>query len=247
VRIDIVSIFPDYLKPLELSLVGKARETGLLDIRIHDLRHWSTNKHHRVDDTPYGGGPGMVMMAEPWGAALDDIHAERERESPGYRPLLVIPTPSGDRFTHATAREWSCGPDVVFACGRYEGIDARVAQFYSSAPQWAGVAEVSIGDYVLAGGEAAALVMVEAVARLIPGVLGNDESAARDSFATDPHLVEGPTYTKPPTWRGWEVPSVLLSGHHGQIATWQEEQSLQRTRSRRPDLMGEEPDTQPQV
>jgi tRNA (guanine37-N1)-methyltransferase len=231
-RIDIVSIFPDYLAPLGLSLVGKARETGLLDVRVHDLRAHATDKHRSVDDTPYGGGPGMVMMPEPWGVALDDIRA-----SSTTNPLLIIPTPSGYRFDQALAGELSGSTHLVIACGRYEGIDARIAEHYASRDDWAGVLEVSIGDYVLAGGEAAALVMVEAVARLIPGVLGNAESAADDSFSkSDGPALEGPVFTKPPTWRDLQVPDVLLSGDHGRIAAWRDEQAQQRTSQRRPDL-----------
>lgn len=231
-RIDIVSIFPDYLAPLTLSLVGKARESGALDVRLHDLRQWATDKHRSVDDTPYGGGPGMVMMPEPWGATLDGIRASAQVD-----PLLIIPTPSGYSFDQAMASEFAGVEHLVFACGRYEGIDSRIAEHFAARGDWAGVREVSIGDYVLAGGEAAALVMVEAVARLIPGVLGNAESAADDSFskATGPAL-EGPVFTKPPVWRDIEVPQVLLSGDHARIAAWREEQARERTADRRPDL-----------
>jgi tRNA (guanine37-N1)-methyltransferase len=231
-RIDIVSIFPDYLTPLELSLVGKARETGLIDVRAHDLREYATDKHRSVDDTPYGGGPGMVMMPEPWGDALDGIRA-----SSSTNPLLIVPTPSGYRFDQAMAGELSVYGHLVIACGRYEGVDARIAEHYAAREDWAGVREVSIGDYVLAGGEAAALVIVEAVARLIPGVLGNAESAADDSFSkAEGPALEGPVFTKPPIWRELEVPDVLLSGDHGRIAAWREEQAHQRTSHRRPDL-----------
>ena len=231
-RIDIVSIFPEYLDPLELSLVGKARESGVLDVRIHDLRQYATDKHRSVDDTPYGGGPGMVMSPEPWGAALDDIGAS----SPS-QPLLIIPSPSGFPFDQPMAGELSTADHLVIACGRYEGIDARIAEHYAAREDWAGVHEVSIGDYVLAGGEAAALVFVEAIARLIPGVLGNAESAADDSFSrVDGPALEGPMFTKPPTWRGLEVPEVLLSGDHARIAAWRREQALRRTIDRRPDL-----------
>jgi tRNA (guanine37-N1)-methyltransferase len=231
-RIDIVSIFPDYLAALGLSLVGKARDAGLLDVRVHDLRKYATDKHRTVDDTPYGGGPGMVMMPEPWGVALDDIRA-----SSPTNPLLIIPTPAGYRFDQAMAVELSTSDHLVIACGRYEGIDARVAENYAAREDWAGVREVSIGDYVLAGGEAAALAMVEAVARLVPGVLGNAESAADDSFSkSEGPALEGPVFTKPPTWRDLDVPDVLLSGDHGRIATWREEQAQQRTSQRRPDL-----------
>ena len=231
-RIDIVSIFPDYLAPLELSLVGKAREAGLLDVRVHDLREYATDKHRSVDDTPYGGGPGMVMTPEPWGEVLDNIRA-----SSTSKPLLIIPTPSGYRFDQAMAGELSTSEHLVIACGRYEGIDARIAEHYAGREDWAGVREVSIGDYVLAGGEAAALVMVEAIARLIPGVLGNAESAADDSFSkAEGAALEGPVFTKPASWRDLEVPEVLLSGDHGRIAAWRKEQAEQRTHERRPEL-----------
>ena len=232
-RVDIVSIFPGYLAPLGLSLVGKAAETGILDLRVHDLRDWTHDRHRTVDDTPYGGGPGMVMSPTPWGEALDAI-----ADSGEGHPRLVIPTPSGHRFTQAMAQTWSQEAWLVIACGRYEGIDARVAEHYASSPAWAGVTEVSIGDYVLAGGEAAALVMVEAVARLLPGVLGNEESARDDSFARGAMegLLEGPVFTKPPAWRGLEVPEVLLSGNHGRIGRWRAEQARARTTERRPDL-----------
>ena len=231
-RIDIVSIFPDYLAPLELSLVGKAREVGLLDVRVHDLRDCATDKHRSVDDTPYGGGPGMVMTPEVWGRALDDVRAGCPAA-----PLLIIPSPSGYRFDQSMAKDIAAHANVVFACGRYEGIDARVGEHYAGRDDWAGVREVSIGDYVLAGGEAAALVMVEAVARLIPGVLGNAESALDDSFSRDSGSpLEGPVFTKPPVWRELAVPDVLLSGDHGRIAAWRDEQARQRTLERRPDL-----------
>ena len=225
-RIDIVSIFPEYLQPLRLSLIGKAVESGTIDLRLHDLREWTTDRHRTVDDTPYGGGPGMVMSPEPWGRALDEI-----RGSGALRPLLVIPTPSGARFAQPTAQQWSEHPWLVFACGRYEGIDARLALFYASNELWDGVSEVSLGDYVLAGGEVAAMVMVEAVGRLLPGVLGNESSAADDSFSIDQSgdLVEGPVFTRPPSWRGLEVPEVLLSGHHARIEQWRAEQSRART------------------
>ncbi len=230
-RIDVVSIFPDYLEPLRLSLVGKAIDSGLLDLRVHDLREFTHDRHRTVDDTPYGGGPGMVMSPVPWGEALDAVAAS----DPDRRPLLVIPTPSGERFGQPLAHAWADEEWLVFACGRYEGIDGRVAEHYAAHPAWAGVREVSIGDYVLAGGEAAVLVMTEAVVRLLPGVLGNAESVADDSFAPGrmADLVEGPVYTKPPAWRGLEVPEVLLSGHHGRIEQWRREQAEQRTQSTR--------------
>ena len=233
-RIDVVTIFPAYVEPLRLSLVGKAVDSGTVDLHVHDLRDFTHDRHRTVDDTPYGGGPGMVMSPVPWGDALDALAAA----DVGRRPTLVIPTPSGTPFTQATAQEWCTTDWLVFACGRYEGIDARVAEHYAARDDWAGVREVSIGDYVLAGGEAAVLVMVEAIVRLVPGVLGNAESVVDDSFAPGPmaDLLEGPVYTKPPSWRDREVPEVLLSGHHGRIAEWRLERARQRTREHRPDL-----------
>ena len=226
-RIDIVSIFPDYLAPLGLSLVGKAREQGLLDIRVHDLREHTHDRHRTVDDEPYGGGPGMVMRPEPWGEALDTILPEHEQ------PLLVIPTPSGVPVSQAMALAWAERPGMVIACGRYEGIDARVSEEYADR---ADVVPVSLGDYVLAGGEVAALAMVEAVARLLPGVVGNEESITDDSFAPGAMegLLEGPVYTRPQEWRGREVPAILLSGDHARIAAWRRDQALERTRRMRP-------------
>jgi tRNA (guanine37-N1)-methyltransferase len=226
-RIDIVSIFPDYLAPLGLSLVGKAREQGLLDIRVHDLRDHTHDRHRTVDDEPYGGGPGMVMRPEPWGEALDAILPEHEH------PLLVIPTPSGVPFSQAMALAWAERPGMVIACGRYEGIDGRVAEEYADR---ADVVPVSLGDYVLAGGEVAALAMVEAVARLLPGVVGNEESITDDSFAPGAMegLLEGPVYTRPQEWRGREVPAILLSGDHARIAAWRRDQAVERTRRMRP-------------
>jgi tRNA (guanine37-N1)-methyltransferase len=234
VRIDVVSIFPAYLEPLRLSLVGKAIDAGLLDVRVHNLRDFTHDRHNTVDDTPYGGGPGMVMSPVPWGEALDAIAAS----APETRPVLVVPTPSGTPFVQATAQAWSQDPWLVFACGRYEGIDARVMQHYADRSDWAGVRETSIGDYVLAGGEVATLAIVESVARLLPGVLGNEASAVDDSFAGGDmeRLLEGPVFTKPPTWRDLGVPDVLLSGHHGEIARWRRERAVERTQLHRPDL-----------
>lgn len=232
--IDVISIFPEYLQPLGLSLVGRAVERGTIDLRVHDLRDFTHDRHRTVDDTPYGGGPGMVMKPEPWGEALELVIGQRKAQ--GHELTLVVPTPAGNRFTQATAHRWATeGRALVFACGRYEGIDQRVADW---ARDHMRVEEVTIGDYVLAGGEAAVLVMVEAVGRLLPGVLGNAESAVDDSFSHDgAHLlVEGPMYTKPAVWRGLEVPPVLLSGDHGAVARWRREQAEERTRERRPDL-----------
>ena len=228
-RLDIITIFPDYLAPLELSLVGRARARELIDVRVHDLRAYAHDRHRTVDDVPYGGGPGMVMRPEPWGEALDSILPDHQA------PLVIIPTPSGRPFTQHLAQQWSLRPGIVFACGRYEGIDARVAQEYAGRAE---VLPVSLGDYVLAGGEVAALAMIEAVVRLLPGVLGNDESVLDDSFAPGAmeSLLEGPVYTRPPEWRGQAVPDVLLSGDHGRIATWRRDQAIDRTRVMRPEL-----------
>lgn len=242
-RIDVITVFPEYLEPLRLSLLGRALADGLIDLRVHDLRAWTQDRHRTVDDTPYGGGPGMVMRVEPWGDALDAVRASGDTD-----PTLVIPTPSGSLLTQARAQEWSTAPWLVFACGRYEGIDARIPAHYSTRSDWAGVQEVSVGDYVLAGGEAAVLVMVEATARLLPGVLGNAASVADDSFAAGEMaaLLEGPVYTRPPAWRDLTVPEVLLSGDHARIAAWRRERAHARTQAMRPDLHApEEPAPQP--
>jgi tRNA (guanine37-N1)-methyltransferase len=233
VRVDVVTIFPEYLAPLGVSLLGKAQQRGLLEVHVHDLRSWTDDLHRTVDDSPYGGGPGMVMTPEPWGRALDDVLAAG---GPAPAPLLVVPTPSGRRFDQRVAAELAAEPWLVFACGRYEGIDARVLD---DAGERVRLLEVSLGDYVLAGGEVAVLVVVEAAARLLPGVLGNAESAVDDSFATGEMagLLEGPVYTRPPVWRGRAVPEVLLSGDHAAVARWRREQARQRTAARRPDLL----------
>ena len=231
--VDVVTIFPEYLAPLGVSLLGKAQERGLLTVRVHDLRTWTSDVHRTVDDSPYGGGPGMVMRPEPWGAALDHVLASRGSEDV---PVLLVPTPSGRPFTQALAQELSAEPWLVFACGRYEGIDARVLD---DAAERFRVVEVSLGDYVLAGGEVAVLVVVEAVARLLPGVLGNAESHRDDSFAPGgmESLLEGPVYTRPQVWRGREVPAVLQSGDHARIARWRRDEALRRTAARRPELL----------
>jgi tRNA (guanine37-N1)-methyltransferase len=230
-RLDVVTIFPDYLAPLRQSLLGKAIERGQVDARIHDLRRWTEDVHRTVDDTPYGGGPGMVMLPEPWGRALDEIAPPDAAE----QPRLIVPTPAGRPFTQELAAEFAAEPWLVFACGRYEGIDARVSDY---AAQRMRVDEVSLGDYVLSGGEVAVLVIAEAVSRLLPGVLGNAHSAVDDSFADGPSgLLEAPAYTKPASWRGLDVPTVLLSGNHGEIARWRTERSRERTAERRPDLL----------
>jgi len=238
-RIDVVSIFGEYLAPLHLSLVGRAIAEGVIDLAVHDLREFTHDRHRTVDDSPYGGGPGMVMKPEPWGAALRAVLAGGNPADP---VRLVVPTPSGRRFTQQMADEWAHDPRLVFACGRYEGIDARVvtwARTLEAGGVPVQVDEVSIGDYVLAGAEAAVLVMVEAVGRLIPGVLGNEASHADDSFAPGgmANLLEGPVYTRPPVWEGLAVPDVLTSGDHGAIEAWRHEQAQQRTLLMRPDLM----------
>jgi tRNA (guanine37-N1)-methyltransferase len=226
-RVDIVTIFPDYLTPLTLSLVGKARERGLLDVRLHDLRSFTDDVHRSVDDTPYGGGPGMVMRPEPWGACLDAVTRDAD-----VLPLLIVPTPAGLPFTQARAESYAKEPWLAFACGRYEGIDYRVVD---DARRRMRVEELSIGDYVLGGGEAAALVVLEAVVRLLPGVVGNAESLVDESHVAG--LLEGPAYTKPPSWRGLDVPAVLTSGNHAEIARWRRDEALRRTAERRPDLL----------
>ena len=231
-RIDVVSIFPDYLAPLELSLIGKAREAGLVDVRIHDLREFTHDRHRTVDDTPYGGGAGMVMTPEPWGEALDSI------ASAGA--VIVVPTPAGQPFTQSVAEELAGHEHLVFACGRYEGIDQRVIDHAHT--RWT-VREVSLGDFVLNGGEVAALAVIEAVVRLIPGFMGNPESLAEESHGAD-GLLEYPVYTKPVSWRGLEVPEVLLSGDHARIAAWRREQAESRTRERRPELLTRPPATE---
>jgi tRNA (guanine37-N1)-methyltransferase len=227
-KIDVISVFPTYLEPLRLSLIGKAVSDGLIDLSIHDLREYAHDKHQTVDDSPYGGGPGMVMKPEPWGEVLDKLVTPET--------ILVIPTPSGRKFSQPLAQEYSEAKHLIFACGRYEGIDSRVAQHYSSKIR---VDEVSIGDYVLAGGEVAVLVMVEAAARLIPGVLGNSESFVDDSFAIGKmeKLIEGPVFTRPPVWRDLEVPEILLSGDHEKIDNWRVTQARSKTQEVRPDLV----------
>ena len=225
-RLDVVTIFPEYLEPLRTALLGRAAERGLVQLQVHDLRTWTHDVHKAVDDSPYGGGPGMVMKPAVWGAALDEVCAGDPA------PLLVVPTPAGIPFTQQLAQQWATEPRLVFACGRYEGIDQRV---FDDAARRMRVQEVSLGDYVLVGGEAAVLVMVEAVVRLLPGVLGNAQSAQQDSFSDG--LLEGPCYTRPESWRGLDVPAVLRSGDHARVAEWRAEQSLKRTAERRPDLL----------
>ena len=268
-RLDVVTIFPEYLEPLRHALLGKAIESGIMQVSVHNLRQWASGVHQAVDDSPYGGGPGMVMKPDVWGLALDDVlHltgpvAEAEElgsavphvrgvtldaahgstcertvgendlhGSADNRPLLIVPTPAGTPFTQEMAQRWAKEERIAFACGRYEGIDQRVVD--DAAQKWR-VEEVSIGDYVLVGGEVAVLVMAEAIVRLIPGVLGNKRSHEEDSFSDG--LLEGPSYTKPRTWRGFDAPAVLLSGDHGKVDMWRRRQSLLRTARRRPELL----------
>jgi tRNA (guanine37-N1)-methyltransferase len=235
--IDIVTIFPEYFdSPLGVSLIGKAAARGDIEFRVHDLRRWAGDVHHTVDDVPFGGGPGMVMKADVWGDALDEIVPAASTGS----ARLVVPTPSGVPFSQELAARYATEPRLVFACGRYEGIDGRVVEVMRTRMP---VDEVSVGDYVLAGGEVAALVMLEAVGRLLPGVLGNASSAGDDSFGGDAGsgamrgLLEGPVYTRPRAWREREVPEVLLSGNHAAIARWRRDMALRRTAAYRPDLI----------
>lgn len=232
-RIDVVTIFPDYLKVLDLSLIGRAAGHGTLDLHVHDLRDHAHDRHRTVDDTPLGGGAGMVMKPDVWGEALDDVLAV-DAPTAG-RQVLIIPTPSGEVFTQRTAEDLAGADALVFACGRYEGIDARVSEHYAS--RGIEVRELSIGDYVLNGGEVAAMAMIEAIGRLVPGVVGNPASLVEESH--EDGLLEYPSYTKPASWRGYDVPEVLLSGNHGRIAQWRHDQQVERTRERRPDLLAD--------
>lgn len=230
-RIDIVTIFPEFFSVLDVSLLGKARQTGLIELGVHDLRDFTVDRHRTVDDTPYGGGAGMVMKPEPWGEALDSIlHAGEAHGTES--PVVIFPSPAGELFTQKLAHELALEPRLVFGCGRYEGIDQRVVDYASTRAR---VRLVSLGDYVLNGGEVATMAMIEAIGRLIPGVVGNPESLVEESHADG--LLEYPSYTKPAEWRGLPVPPVLLSGNHGAIATWRHEQQLERTRAVRPDLL----------
>jgi tRNA (guanine37-N1)-methyltransferase len=227
-RLDVVTIFPDYLAPLQLSLVGKAARSGVVDLRVHDLRDWTDDPHRTVDDAPFGGGAGMVMSPVPWGRALDSIYDGDARPA----PHLLMTSPSGRPLTQRWAEHLAAEPWLVIACGRYEGIDARVAD---AAAERMPTDEVSVADVVLAGGEAAALVIAEAVVRLLPGVLGNPDSLAEESHSDG--LLEYPVYTRPSQWRGREVPEVLRSGNHARVEAWRRDQSLVRTAQRRPDLL----------
>ncbi|MCU1443922.1 MAG: tRNA ((37)-N1)-methyltransferase TrmD [Cryobacterium sp.] len=257
-RIDIITIFPEFFDVLDISLLGKARQSGLIDLGVHNLRDFTHDRHRTVDDTPYGGGAGMVMKPEPWGEALDAIlsgsadagsperhHGERPKLQPEPRPelqpehhdepVLIFPSPAGEMFTQSIARELATEPHLVFGCGRYEGIDQRVVDHYSTRGR---VRLISLGDYVLNGGEVAVMAMIEAVGRLIPGVVGNPESLVEESH--EDGLLEYPSYTKPASWRGLEVPPVLLSGNHGAIAAWRHDQQVERTGRVRPDLIENE-------
>jgi len=227
-RVDVVSIFPDYLSPLRLSLIGRAADAGVIDLHVHDLRDFTDDRHRTVDDTPAGGGPGMVMRPEPWGRAIDHVRAQPVDGLPRW----IVPSPAGRRFGQELAAELARSPWLAFACGRYEGIDQRVVD---TLAQQGGVDEISLGDYVLNGGEVAVLAIVEAVGRLLPGVVGNRESLAVESHADG--LLEAPAYTKPARWGDRVVPQVLLSGDHAAIARWRRDESLRRTARVRPDLV----------
>ena len=228
-RIDAVTIFPDYFDALNLSLLGKARDKNLIEFKAHNLRDWTFDKHKTVDDTPYGGGAGMLMKPEPWGLAFDDILDE------SGETVVIFTNPAGEVFKQATAHELARAEHIVFACGRYEGIDQRVIEY---AKTRANVRLISIGDYILNGGEVAALAMIESIARLIPGVIGNAESLIEESHS-DSGLLEYPSYTKPASWRGFDVPEVLTSGNHAAIAKWRHEQQVERTKTVRPDLLSD--------
>ncbi|WP_298605097.1 tRNA (guanosine(37)-N1)-methyltransferase TrmD [uncultured Rothia sp.] len=243
-RYDVVTIFPEYLEPLKLSLLGKAREKGLVDLHLHDLRGYTFDRHRTVDDTPYGGGAGMVMKPEPWGLALDEVlaasplktatedSAEGADPAADTRPLLIVPSPAGAVFDQAMAYELAEEKHIVFAPARYEGIDERVLDW---AQEGFRVMPVSLGDYVLYGGEVAVMAMIEAITRLIPGAMGNPASLEEESHTGG--LLEYPVYTKPAVWRDREVPEVLLSGNHGAIARWRRDRQIERTLERRPDLL----------
>jgi len=224
VRFDIVTIFPEFFGALDVSLLGKARQAGVIEVGLHDLRDFTHDRHRTVDDTPYGGGAGMVMKPEPWGEALDSVVEDGS--------VIIVPSPAGHPFTQREARELAAREHLVFACGRYEGIDQRVIDHYADRNE---VREISLGDYVLNGGEVAAMAIIEAVGRLVPGVVGNPASLTEESH--EDGLREYPSYTKPALWRERAVPAVLLSGHHGAVATWRHEQQLERTRRVRPDLL----------
>jgi len=229
-RIDILTLFPEICRaPLSESMMKRAQEKQLIDLRIHNLRDWTTDKHHVVDDTPFGGGQGMVMKPEPIFAAVEDLRNQSKIENRKLKIILM--SPAGRRFDQQMATELSRESHLIIVCGHYEGIDHRVIEHLVDM-------EVSIGDYVLTNGAIAAVVLVDAVVRLLPGVLGHEQSAADDSFSGG--LLETPQYTRPAEFRGWKVPEVLLSGNHAEIAAWRKEQALKRTRTNRPDLRTEE-------
>lgn len=229
-KIDIVSIFPEIFDVLDVSLLGKARQKGLIELGVHNLRDFTHDRHNTVDDTPYGGGAGMVMKPEPWGEAFDSILGDTV--DPENGPLVIFPSPAGDVFTQKMARELATEEHILFGCGRYEGIDQRV---FDHTATRARVRLVSLGDYVLNGGEVAVIAMIEAIGRLIPGMVGNPESLVEESH--EDGLLEYPSFTKPKIWRDLEVPPVLLSGNHGAVDTWRREQQIERTRRVRPDLL----------
>lgn len=231
VRIDVISIFPEFFDILDISLIAKARARGIIDVRVHDLRDFTSDRHRTVDDTPYGGGAGMVMKPEPWGLALDSIVADKEADTD---LTFIFPSPAGEVFKQSTAHELSDRSHLIFACGRYEGIDERVFSYAASLGE---VRSISLGDYVLNGGEVAAMAMIEATARLLPGMVGNPDSLVEESHESG--LLEYPSYTKPASWRDYEVPEVLLSGNHKAISDWRFQQQLERTQQRRPDLLSE--------
>ena len=232
-RVDLITIFPGYFAPLKLSLFGKAQEAGLVEVEIHDLRSFTLDKHKTVDDSPYGGGPGMVMSPVVWGDAIDSVLKLAKT-----KPVLVVPTPSGNVFNQEIAIKLASFDHLVFINGRYEGIDSRVVEHYQQSGEFSEVLEISIGDYVLAGGEVASIVILEATSRLINGVLGNEDSVTDDSFAPGEmqNLLEGPIYTRPASWQGLNVPEVLISGDHAKIAQWRKDEAKKRTRKFRPDL-----------
>ncbi|MEN6468710.1 MAG: tRNA (guanosine(37)-N1)-methyltransferase TrmD [Smithella sp.] len=222
-RFDILSVFPEMLhSPLQFSLLKKAQEKGLIEIGLHDIRDWAEDKHHMTDDAPYGGGCGMVMKVEPVERALAAV------KRTDVQPLVVLMTPQGEKFSQKMAAELAEKEHLIIICGRYEGFDERIRQHLADR-------EISIGDYILTGGELSALVVVDAVSRLIPGVLGNDASATTESFSGG--LLEYPQYTRPAEYKGWGVPDVLVSGNHAQIDQWRRTESLKRTWLRRPDLL----------
>ena len=227
-KIDIITIFPKMVEgPLAEGIVARAIAKGVLDVKVHDLRDFTTDRHRVVDDMPFGGGPGMVLKPEPLFAAVDRIRAER-----GVPSVVILTSPDGERLTHAVAERLSALDHLVILCGRYEGVDERVREHLATET-------ISIGDYVLSGGELPALVIVDAVARLIPGVVGDEASVAGDTFARD-GLLDFPQYTRPAEFRGHGVPPVLLSGHHAEIEKWRRQQALERTRRHRPDLLDKE-------